>query len=166
METAFLDATLILILLLLVLVLVFSTRNSYLDRVPLLPEESFIWEEKGVRVIQEGRGRRQMIYPKCNIRLSNARIWVSQKVMLPNRESMRYLIAYNIENQKAEPAKSWPFLRFSISGEAISYPDGQRENSNVCIAIPNSLLWDEKIKFHSNDLQGLQTQLEALTRNI
>ena len=66
--------------LLLLAFVIYNGRKSYLDKVPYLPGESIVFEEKGVRVFQDDN-----CYDPCLIRLTTKRLIVAQKIALRNR---------------------------------------------------------------------------------
>jgi len=122
------------------LVLAFLYRKSTLKHLAMMPDETMLFEESGVRVEQAGSPR-SVRFPKCTVRVTNHRIIIAQKTLFGNTMVLRHVITYSryTKNTDLRATLSKGHLIMQISPSQVSCAEGP-DGTIVTIPIPDSAL--------------------------
>ena len=116
-------------------------RNSTLDKLPMLPGETAIFEEKGVRVEQAGSPQ-STIFINCIVRVTDRRIIIAQKLFLrKDKYALRHVISYSRGADETDLKTTFAkgYLNFSVRRDDVKIErDGEKDF--IRIDIPESVL--------------------------
>ncbi|HOP29409.1 MAG TPA: hypothetical protein P5120_09155 [Spirochaetota bacterium] len=116
-------------------------RNSTLDKLPMLPGETVIFEEKSVRVEQAGSPR-STIFINCIVRVTDRRIIVAQKLFLrKDKYALRHVISYSSGADETDLKTTFAkgYLNFSVRRDDVKI-EREGEKDFIRIDIPESVL--------------------------
>jgi len=129
-----LNAIIIIIFLCLIMLIAIFYRNSTLDRLELLPGESLLFEEKGVKVEQAGAPS-TAVFIGCIVRVTNARIIIAQKMLFRERYALRHVIIYGGGEDAADLKNilSRGYIEMKVDRASIKL---EQSGSGVRVTIP------------------------------
>lgn len=116
-------------------------RNSTLDKLPMLPGERILFDEKGVRAEQAGSPR-STLFINCAVRVTDRRIIIAQKLLLrKDKYALRHVIGYNRGDEKTDLKTTLVkgYLNFYIRRDEINI-EKEGEKTFIRIDIPESVL--------------------------
>jgi len=115
-------------------------RNATLDRLVMMEGERVIFEERGVRVSQEGAPD-SVLFVNCVVRLTDRRIIIAQKMLFREKYALRHVIGYGergaVTDLGKTLARGYLIMRID-SGEVRVREESGGET--VTIPIPRSAL--------------------------
>jgi len=130
-------------------------RNSTLDKLPLLPGETILLEEKGLR-IEQGGSSRSTLFINCIVRVTERRIIIAQKLFLRKyKYALRHVITYSgtVDEIELKTVLKMGYLAFAINSSEISIEECERE-TYLKIKIPeSSLTRGQYVRIKTHDIE-------------
>ena len=136
-------------------------KNSTLDKLEFLPNETIISEVKKIRVEHINKTR-TTIFLNCIIRITNKRIIIAQKILFSDKFALRYIISYteNIEKNDFKKSMKQGYSILTITKTSINLTI-ENEICSVEIIVPNfGIFGNSKILFNTDKYMELQKIFE------
>jgi len=121
-----------------------GSRKSTLEDLPWLSGEVVRLEEGPLRVTQGARGRRQTVFVRCVVRVTDQRIVVAQEAMLARKRALRVVITLTDEESMAGEARlDRGFLQVTV-GRSLLLRQLERETAALVLPMRGGLLLVEQ----------------------
>ncbi|MDO8509913.1 MAG: hypothetical protein Q7S24_02105 [bacterium] len=95
-------------------------KDAFLDKLPLLPGEKILFEEKSKKLEASIGSRIPLrIFPNSMTRITNFRLIISQKVLGSERMALRYVFNFNENKEEIEPYLGYTSMKVKKSNISL-----------------------------------------------